>query len=264
VAATTLSTQPSALRLLTGSNLMIIRHHHRRLGIAAATTMLASVALSACHPNPKPGETPGQAAAPTGASDQKIVDLMEKMRARALNAPGGAVEALDFAYNVTQLYTQGVTKRRQISPSLLDEAVKCLDEARIAKPDDAADLLARKGEMLLAAEKTEAGVGALRGSMAERPNLRAFKPLIKHYEAGKLATEAEALCKRTLPAMKSDETRYVVLDECLRASGAATPEAGLKWAPTKDVSFYKARKRDLDARLAKQAKTKEETGEAKK
>jgi hypothetical protein len=100
--------------------------------------------------------------------------------------------------------------------------------------------------------------------MAERPNLRAFKPLIKHYEAGKLATEAEALCKRTLPAMKSDETRYVVLDECLRASGAATPEAGLKWAPTKDVSVYKARKRDLDARLAKQAKAKEETGEAKK
>jgi hypothetical protein len=135
-----------------------------------------------------------------------------------------------------------------------------------AKPDDAADLLARKGEMLLAAEKTEAGVGALRESISDRPNLRAFKPLVKHYEAGKLAAETEALCKRTLPAMKSDENRYVVLDECLKASGAATPEAGLRWAGAKELSFYKARRKQLEARLeaTRQAHAKDEAGEAKK
>lgn len=241
---------------------MIIRQL-RHFGTFAA--LLASLVLSGCPPKPKPDATPGQATNASGANDQKIVDLMEKMRARALNAPGGAVEAADFAYNVTQLYTQGVTKRRPISPTLVDEAVKCLDDARMAKPDDAADLLARKGEMLLAAEKTEAGVGALRGSMAERPNLRAFKLLVKHYETHTLVAEAEALCKRALPAMTSEQNRYVVLDECLKASGAPTPEAGLKWAGAKEVSFYKARKKDLDARTAaaSKAKAKEETAEKK-
>ena len=235
-----------------------------RFGIPVAALLLGSLALPGCAAKSKPDPSGAKGLEPTGANDQKVVDLMEKMRARAQKAPGGAAEALDFAFNVTQLYLQGVTKRRQISPTLIDEAVKCLDEARLANPDTGADLLARKGEMLLAAEQTEAGVGALRGSMADRPNLRAFKPLVKHYEAAKLAPEAEALCKRTLPAMKSDENRYVVLDECLKASGAATPDAGLKWAGAKELSFYKARKKELDARLAKQAKVKEEAGEAKK
>jgi hypothetical protein len=235
----------------------MIRRHRRRLG--TVTLALLGLALPACSHKAKPDATPGQAAGlGTPASDQKIVDLMEKMRARALQAPGKTVEASDFAYNVTQLYTQGVTKRRPISPGLVDEAVKCLDEARTENPDNSADLLARKGEMLLAAEKTDAGVGALRESIADRPNLRAFKPLIKHYQAGKLAAEAEGLCKRALPAMKSeDNNRYIVLDECLKASGAAKPEDGLKWAGAKELGFYKARKRELEARLNAAAKAKE-------
>ncbi len=241
---------------------MMIHRHLRRIG--TVTVAILGLALPACSHKAKPDATPGQAAGPgTALNDQKIVDLMEKMRARALRAPGGTVEASDFAYNVTQLYTQGVTKRRQISPGLVDEAVQCLDDARTANPDGAADLLARKGELLLAAEKTDAGVGALRESLAERPNLRAFKPLIKHYQAGKLTAEAEGLCKHTLPAMKSEDNRYVVLDECLKASGAAKPEDGLKWAGAKEVSFYKARKRELEARLGAAAKARE-AAEAKK
>ena len=240
------------------------RHDYRSQRIPALGTLLAATLLIACGHKPSASETgPGS---PSAANDQKIVDLMEKMRARALSAPGGAVEASDFAYNVSQLYLQGVTKRRSISPTLVDEAVKCLDEARMAKPDDAADLLARKGQLLLAAEKTEAGVGALRGSMAERPNLLAFKPLIKHYETRKLTAETEALCKRALPAMTTSQSRYLVLEKCLQASGAATPEAGLKWAGAKEIAFYKARKRELDARAAAaaKAKAKEEADETKK
>ncbi len=215
---------------------------------ALAVLALASGSL-ACSTKAKPDGTPGQTGAGTPANDQRIVDLMEKMRARAQRAPGGTVEASDFAYNVTQLYTQGVTQRRSIDPGLVDEAVQALDQARIANPDGAPDLLARKGELLLAAEKTDAGVGALRLSIAERPNLRAFKPLIKYYQDKQASAEAEALCKRTLPAMKSDGNRYAVLDECLKASGAAKPEEGLKWAGSKEVGFYKARKRELESRL---------------
>jgi hypothetical protein len=231
-------------------------HQHRHCTwSSAALVLLAAIVMPGC--GHKPAQPAGATSDPAAANDQKIVDQMEKMRARALKAPaGGAVEASDFAYYVTQLYVQGVTKRRTISPTLIDEAVKCLDDARMAKPDDAADLLARKGEMLLAAEKNDVGVGALRLSMAERPNLRAFKPLIKHYAATKATAEAEALCKKTLPAMKSDENRYIVLDECLKSGDATSPDAGLKWAGAKEINFYKARKRDLEARqaAAKQAK----------
>jgi hypothetical protein len=229
--------------------------HRRPAIVLPAAILLAGLAVASCgHKQSTEGDGAGSPNA-SGANDQKIVDLMEKMRARALKNPGGAMEASDFAYNVTQLYTQGVTQRRSIDPTLVDEAVKCLDDARLAKPEDAADLLARKGEMLLAAERKE-GVGALRLSIAERPNLRAFKPLIKHYETQKMVPEAEALCKRTLPAMTNDQNRYAVLDECLKVSGAATPEAGLKWAGTKEISFYKNRKKDLDARVAAAAKAK--------
>jgi hypothetical protein len=223
------------------------RQHRHVTGIPAAAVLLAGLVALSCGHKPKAGASANS----TGENDDKIVDLMEKMRARALKNPGGAVEAADFAYNVTQLYTQGVTKRRSISSDLIDEAERCLDEARAAQPDKAADLLARKGEMMLAAEKEEPGVTSLRLSMAERPNLRAFKPLIKYYADTKATADAEALCKKTLPAMKSDGNRYLVLDECLKLSGAATPEAGLKWAGHKEINFYKARKRELEALQAK-------------
>ena len=233
---------------------MMIRLHLCHIGTIAVAIL--GLGLPGCSHQAASDSTPGQAGAGTPSNDQKIVDLMEKMRARALKAPGGKVEASDFAYNVAQLYIQGVTKRRQISPGLVDEAVKCLDDAKAANPDGAADLLARKGELLLAAEQTKAGVGALRASIADRPNLRAFKPLIKHYQEQKLTADAERLCKRSLPAMRSDYNRYVVLDECLQASGAAKPEEGLKWAGSKEIGFYKARKRELES-LNAAAKAKE-------
>jgi hypothetical protein len=164
------------------------------------------------------------------------------------------------------LFTQGVFKRRPVPPTLVDEAVQCLDGAKEAKPDDAADLLVRKGELLLAAGKSEPGAGALRESIAIRPSLRAFTPLAKFYAAQKQSAELEALCKRTLSAMKSDESRYAVLDDCLKYSGATAPEVGLGWAPAKDVSFYKARHRELETRLAagKQQRAKEEQKESAK
>jgi hypothetical protein len=244
---------------------MINRSRRCRMGIPTAMALVAGLALPGCSHKAGPPAAAGPSANPAAANDQKIVDGMEKMHARALKAPGGATEASDFAFHVTLLYNQGVAKRRDLPPTLLDEAVKCLDEAREANPDGAADLLARKGELLIAADKKEAGVGALRESISARPNLRAFKPLIRHYGEQKLAAEAEALCKKSLPAMKTEENRYVVLDECLKGSGSAATEVGLRWASPKDVSFYKNRKKEVEARLAaaNKAKAKEEEGAKK-
>ena len=234
-------------------------------GVSIAAGLFVGLLLGACGHKPQQQPEVG-ANDPVAANDAKLVERMEKMRARALAAPGGASEASDFASHVTTLFTQGVSKRRQVPPALIDEAVRCLDQAKEAKPDDAADLLLRKGELMLAAGRNEPGAEALRESIAVRPNLRAFTPLAKFYASQKLSTELVALCKKTLPAMKSDESRYAVLDECLKSSGATAPEAGLGWAPPKEVAFYKARRRELDARLAtaKQQRSKEEAKEEPK
>lgn len=213
-----------------------------------------ALAILACGPLVGCGHSQPAAVPANPDADAKMVERMEKMRTRALNAPGGAIEASDFASQVALLYTQGVAKRQTLAANLVDEAVECLDNAKEAKPDDTADLMARKGEMLLAAERQAPGLSALQESIAARPNLRAFNLLMKAYTAQKQNVEVEALCKKTLPGMKSDDSRYAVLDECLKASGAATPEAGLRWAGKSEVSFYKARRKELEARLAKQKK----------
>ena len=218
----------------------------RKIGIALA--ILVGVSLGGClfkkqtQPPPKT-----DLAAP---EDAKLVERMERARARAVGAPGSTLEASEFASQLTLLYSQGVAKRQQLEPRLLNEAVRCLDQARDAKPDDAADLLVRKGELLLAAEQESAAISALQQSVASRPNLRAFNLLVKLYAGEKQDAEVEALCKKTLPAMKSESSRYAVLDECLKSSGATTPEAGLRWAGSKEIIFYKTRRKELEAHSA--------------
>jgi len=236
-------------------------HDHVR-GVSLAAGLVLGLSLTACLHKPSQSQSTDAVA----ANDAKIIERMEKMRARALAAPGGAVEASDFASHVTTVFTQGVSKRRPVPPALVDEAVQCLDLAREAKPDDTADLLVRKGELLLAAGRNEPGAGALRESISVRPNLRAFTPLARFYAAQKQSPELVALCRKTLPAMKSDESRYAVLDDCLRYSGATAPEAGLGWAPPKEVAFYKARRHELEARLAasKQQRAKDDAKEETK
>jgi hypothetical protein len=219
--------------------------------------LFVGLSLASCHPKPQQ-----QASAEVMANDAKLVERMEKMHARALQAPGGVSEASDFSSSLSVLFTLGVAKRQPVAPTLVDEAVHCLDSAKEAQPDSTADLLVRKGELLLAAGKNEPGTSALRESIAARPSFRAFTLLSKIFAAQKQTTEFEALCKKTLPAMKSEETRYAVLDDCLKYNGAATPEAGLRWAPSKEVSFYKSRHRELDH--LKQQRIKDEQKQAKK
>jgi lipopolysaccharide biosynthesis regulator YciM len=181
------------------------------------------------------------------------------MRVRAANAPGSAAEASELASHVTTLYTQGVAKRRALSSDLLGEALACLDRARQSNPDDP-ELLVRKGELLVATGQRDAGSEALRQSIAVRPTLRGFNALEKIYAANNRTQDLTALCRRTLPAMKSDESRYAVLDNCLEHSGANTAEVGLAWASPKDRSFYKVRRREVETRLnaAKQQKAKDD------
>jgi hypothetical protein len=235
----------------------------RLVGIAWAVVLL----LPACQPKPQqqPQQQLGSSRNAPVTNDTKVIERMEMMRTRALGAPGGISEALDFADYVTLIFSQGISARWPVPPALVEEAVASLERARKDHPAETADLLAEKGELLLAAGRTESGASALRDSIAARPSLRAFTPLAKLYAAQKLSTEIVALCKRTLPMMKSEESRYAVLDDCLRYSGANTPEVGLSWAPHREVSFYKARHRELETlEAARQRRTTQEVAAEQK
>ncbi len=81
--------------------------------------------------------------------------------------------------------------------------------------------------------------------MAARPNLRAFEILGKQHKEANEVAELERMCKKTLPAMKTDIERYVVLDKCIQFSGASTVEGGLRWASKKDVEFYREKRAEV-------------------
>jgi tetratricopeptide (TPR) repeat protein len=236
--------------LLTQRRIPVSNHSRKPIReIALAAVVLAFLAPVGCAKRQKQSSTELASAA-----DTQNVERMEKMRARALNAPGSTVEASDYAFEVTLLYHQGATQRRDVPATFADEALHNLDLAVANNPADAGDLLALKGELLLALGKNEDGLRVLQESIDAQPNLRAFGALGKSYKAQNKTKEVESLCKKTLPAMKSDESRYAVLDECIKDGGASSVEAGLRWAPAKDVAFYKARRRELEARAAHAAK----------
>ncbi|HMF40962.1 MAG TPA: hypothetical protein VKQ32_09710 [Polyangia bacterium] len=175
-------------------------------------------------------------------SDAQMIGQMETARAKAKAAPT-AVDATSFAVMVGLLHQNQIDQRRSLPmPTLVAEAATCLDRAREQRPEEAYALLEQKGELFIVFGRTDEGFAALRESMAARPNIRAFEILGNaHKEANQLA-ELEQMCKQTLPAMKEDDDRYIVMERCIEFSGASTVEGGLRWASAEDVALYRRKR----------------------
>jgi len=178
-------------------------------------------------------------------SDARQIDQMEKLRAKA-NQTGTPVDAITFAVFLGTLHHNKVDERRNLPPTLVDEAATCLDRARKERPEEAPELLARKGELYMKFDRNDEGMAAMRESMAARPNTRAFEILGKAHKDANDVAELERMCKKTLPAMKTDNERYFVLEKCIEYSGASTVESGLRWASKKDVEFYREKRVEVD------------------
>src|SRR4029450_11320838 len=112
-------------------------------------------------------------------------------------------------------------------------------------PEEAHEMLSRKGQLLIEAGRQDDGLRALNASMDARPNLRAFELLGKLYKQQNQIDAVEKLCKRTLPAMRTDIQRYDILHKCVAFSGASTVEGGLRWASAKDVEFYRQKQAEV-------------------
>src|SRR5262245_34610610 len=134
-------------------------------------------------------------------ADALNIGRMEKARAQAMAAPGASRDADLFAGHVAFLWSSGTAEQRKLPPTLVDDAIGLLDRARAAHPEEAHALLARKGEVLLAAKRRDAGLAALRESIDARPNLRAFEQLAKAYSEQNQGADVEVLCKLMRPAM---------------------------------------------------------------
>jgi hypothetical protein len=213
---------------------------------AVHVVALATSLGLACIPVAKSKPPPAPARDHQAERDAQKVERMEKARAKAMAAPGSASEASDFAFALNGLHRDGIAARRNLPPTLVDDATQCLDKARQARPEEAHELLSRKGELLISAGRNDDGLQALGESMDAQPNLRAFEILGKSYKQQNQTGDVEKLCKRMLPAMRSETTRYTVLDKCIQFSGASTVEGGLRWASGKDVEFYRQKRAELD------------------
>ena len=207
---------------------------------AALFVVIASSSVAACIPalsKPKPPPAPPRDY--QAERDAQKIERMEKLRAKAMAAPGSASEAGDFAFALAGLHSDGVAARRNLAPTLVDDAAKCLDQARDARPEEAHQMLGRKGQLLIEAGRRDDGFRALNESMDARPNLRAFELLGKLYKQQNQDRRRGKAVQAHPATMRTDIQRYDILHKCVAFSGASTIEGGLRWASAKDVEFYR-------------------------
>lgn len=188
------------------------------------------------------------AQAKTSADDRVSADL-DKARLAAVSDPGAVDPARVFAQHVAGAYELGVIERKELDgEGLLREAGQALDKAGAAHADQLAELEFSRGAMLLSAKKTEPAVDALRASMKAKPSPRACVALIAELDKqGDPKKEIVPACKAALPNVASDETRFALLDGCLRHTHAGSADSGLAWAGPGAAAFYRDYQAKLDA-----------------
>jgi hypothetical protein len=208
------------------------------------------IAIADCVPSyapPSAAELAELQADANAQTDAAMMSRLESARAAAKNAPGSPREAAAFASELKNAILAGTFERKKLGPDIVDEAVLRLDEASAARAEEAPELLAVKGELLLNAKRTEAGLAALDESLAKRPNLRAFLLLGEHLGKTGKSADVVALCQKVRPVATTDSERYDVLDACLSFAHASSIEGGLSWTTSEDIAFYKVERQKRDA-----------------
>ncbi len=197
-------------------------------------------------------------------SDDAQLARLDEARQKVKASPGSAEDARSLAQQVLVVHQLGVVERAKLDSNMLvKEAIDALDAADATKPETKAEVLFSKGALLLSLNRTDEGVAALRESMAAKPSPRACVLLVGELDKqGDPQKEIIPLCTKAVPNAASDESRYAVLDACLRHSHGKSVDEGLKWAGKDQVAFYKdyarkieeeneARRREEDERSAR-------------
>lgn len=188
-------------------------------------------------------------------TDAQYAQLLAQYRATALAAPGSAPEAKGWAGMLEACYEYGTVARGKVDGAThTREVAAALDAAAARQPAEAGEVLGMKGRVLLRAGQRAEGLAALRASLDAKPSTLALLPLL---DAPESRAEVVPLCQKTRPAVAPDE-RYLLLDACLRHSGATSVREGLAWAGAEDIAFYESQLQLAEARAQSQAQERRE------
>ena len=116
-------------------------------------------------------------------------------------------------------------------------------------------LIADRGLLLLDLGRNHEGWAELLRSMAIAPTLAAARGIVSVWGTRSRSDKVGEACARTLPAMREPDSRFQLLDLCVKNMHAATVAAALAWAPPEALAFYgdeRARREEAAALLASQ------------
>jgi hypothetical protein len=94
--------------------------------------------------------------------------------------------------------------------------------------------------------------------MAIVPTLVAAGGIVSVWGARRRSDKVGEACARTLPAMGDPDSRFQLLDVCVKNMHVATDATALAWAPPEALAFYRderARREDAAALFASQQAT---------
>jgi hypothetical protein len=228
-----------------------------RLAIRSAKVLalpLGAILVAACF---VPPSQPAVATLSAGDIQARALDgtdanaMLQLEASRKAAKRGGMAEARQFAAAVAMLYDLGTIGRGKADgPTLLQEADGYLAAAATALPAEAAEGLAARGQMYLAAKDKVEGERLLRASMDKRATPTACVLLVKSLDEDGQRAEIGPLCKKTIAKVTDAGDRFAVLDTCARASHASTVEGALSWASKDDIAFYRAKQDEITAQNA--------------
>lgn len=196
-------------------------------------------------------------------TDAQLLQRLEATRARVRAAPVGSLnETYAMAGEVRMAWELGTVGRGKVDgQALLAEANALIDAALNAHPESRAQLLTRKGYMLMAAKADDQAIAAFQGVLEVQKDVSTWQALIELADRKGQPAEVVALCKTARPHATDEDSRYFLLKKCHQHSHAATVEEGLAWAGKDDIAFYHSKLEQLEGRqqrhneqLAREAK----------
>jgi hypothetical protein len=133
-----------------------------------------------------------------------------------------------------------------------EEALAALGAVESRSGPQLPTLIADRGLLLLDLGRNQEGWAELQRSMAMAPTLAAARGIVSVWGARNRSDKVGEACARTLPAMREPDSRFQLLDLCLKNMHASTEAAALAWAPPEALAFYRD-ERARRALLAQQA-----------
>jgi hypothetical protein len=233
---------------------------------AAVPALLLSLTVPACFPGmlspigPSPQSYQAAMKDAQKQNDDAQIARLDQVRQKVKANPGSPEDARLLAQEVLTVHQLGVVERAGLdSGALVKEATDALDAADATKPETKAEVMFSKGALLLGVNRTDEGVATLRASMDAKASPRACVLLIGELDKqGDPKKEIIPLCKKAVPNAASDETRYAVLDSCLKHSHGTSVDEGLKWAGKDQIAFYKEYTRKIEEENAARRREDEE------